>query len=403
MKRSGRLVAGLLLLVGCKQAEQAEQRPVEDQSDLDKRECVAKLTAGADPRVHTLLRSLCAELIGQRVPGAAFALVEPGKPPIHAEYGVRCFGEPATIDPPTRFRIGSVSKPITAALAFGLIDEGKLALGSDAELLPGFTSQTGLASPRLDALLRHRSGLGEIDPAALVELDGAWLPALARSRAAGSAGEYHYSNAGYSVVGAMLEAASGRPYAELVAARVFEPLALTRSTADPTVADTACGHLAHDDELRPIPTRDDLAFMPGDPRWMAPAGGLLSSAIDLASFALAIGSERLPGTAAMLEPGDPLPDDRTRAGHRDQRYGYGLRSWQLDADTRAYGHSGNNQAFVAELMFVPDVGAIVILANRGVELPATLTAAEALLAGLGERNGVPSENSSSSTEPASPD
>jgi CubicO group peptidase (beta-lactamase class C family) len=345
-------------------ADEPHEAQVEDPDTLRKRECVATLTADADARVHTLLRSLCSEWVELDVPGVALALVEPGKPPIHAELGVRCLGDTAKVEAGTAFRIGSVSKPVTATLAFGLIAEGKLELGSDASRIPGFASQVGLPPPQLDALLQHRSGLGEIEPATLVELDGAWLPALARGRAAGAPGEYHYSNAGYSLIGALLEAASGREYAELVRERISEPLALASMTADPTTARAAaCGHLS---DRRPISVAHDLDFMPGDPRWMSPAGGLLSSATDLANFALAIGSDRLPGSAAMLDV-------------EAEGYGYGLRSWQLDADTRAYGHSGNNASFMAELLFVPGVGAIAILANRGVELPATLAAAEALL------------------------
>jgi CubicO group peptidase (beta-lactamase class C family) len=357
-------------------SEPVEVVPPEDRDAVRKRECIATLTANAEPRVHALLRSLCAEWVELRVPGVALALVEPGKPPIHAELGVRCSGEDTKIEASTAFRIGSVSKTVTAALAFGLIAEGKLELGSDASRIPGFASQAGLAPPQLGALLRHRSGLGEIDPATLVELDGAWLPALARSAAAGIPGDYHYSNAGYSLIGALLELASGRGHAELVHERIAEPLELTSLTADPSIPGTACGHLQPD---HPISVRDDLDFMPGDPSWMNPAGGLLSSATDLARFAMAIGSDQLPGSAAMLEVGEPLPPGQDRTGHRDERYGYGLRSWQRDANTRVYGHSGNNASFMTELLFVPGVGAIAILANRGVELPATLAAAEALL------------------------
>lgn len=353
-----------------------------DQKVLSKRECVERLTVGADPRVHTVLRSICAEAIELDVPGIAFALVEPGKPPIHAEYGVRCANEPAPVDPSTAFRIGSVTKPITAALALGLVAEGRLALTDHATRIPEFDSQDGLAPPQLEDLLRHRSGLGPIDPDTLVELDGAWLPALARSRPAGPPGEYHYSNAGYSLIGAMIEQASGHSYAELIDQRIRKRLELDDLTVEPTRANTACGHLVSDPKRRPISTREDLDFMPGDPGWMLPAGGVLSSATDLARFGLAIADERLPGTAAMLEPGLPLAPAFARAGHHDERYGLGLRSWQLDADTRAYGHGGNNLAFVAKLMFVPGVGAIAIVANCGVELPATLAAADALLASL---------------------
>ncbi|HVI02254.1 MAG TPA: serine hydrolase domain-containing protein, partial [Enhygromyxa sp.] len=360
--------------------EEAGPAPSEDPEAVRKRECVAALTAEAEPQVHALLRSLCAEWVELRVPGIAFAWARPGKPPVHAEVGVRCNGEEQLVEASSAFRIGSVSKPVTAALALGLIADGKLSRASEAMMVPGFVTPVGVASPQLGDLLRHRSGLGEIDPAMLVELDGSWLPALAGSITGGPAGRYQYSNAGYALVGAMLERASGQTYAQLVTTRISEPLGLARLSADVTIEDAACGHLVGDVEREPIAVREDLAFMPGDPSWMVPAGGLLSSATELASFALAIGSDALPGSAAMLEPGEPLPSELARAGHRDERYGDGLRSWQVDADTRMYGHTGNNAAFLAELRLVPGVGAIAILANCGVELPATMAAAEALLA-----------------------
>jgi hypothetical protein len=81
----------------------------------------------------------------------------------------------------------------------------------------------------------------------------------------------------------------------------------------------------------------------------------------------------------MLEPGDPLPPAARLERHVDERYGDGLRSWALDEHTRAYGHSGNNVAFAAELLFVPERRAIVLLANCGAALPASLASAEQLL------------------------
>jgi CubicO group peptidase (beta-lactamase class C family) len=387
--RASELLLGLLL-ASCTSSKPSEpdlaldERPApEDPKVVRKRECVAALTSDADPRIHTVLRSICAEAIEHDVPGIAFALVEPGKPPITAEYGVRCFGEPDPIEPSTAFRIGSVSKPITAALALGLVAEGKLALTDDATRIPGFEPQAELPPPQLEALLGHRSGLGPIVAQGLVESEGAWLPALARSPAAGAVGEHHYNNAGYSLIGAMIEQASGRSYAELIAERVRSRLELDGLTTDPAVAGAACGHLVGDPQLRPIPTTHDLDFMPGNPAWMVPAGGVLSSATDLARFGLAIATEQLPGTEVMLtELGVAIAPAFARAGHHDERYGLGLRSWEIQPGRRAYGHAGNNFAFVAQLVFVPEVGAIAILANRGVELPATMAAADVLLASL---------------------
>lgn len=393
MRRS---IAALISIAGCHssasgQADAAERdhgspvaveaRPPQIDPDVARKHaCISAGLVGAEPRFHGLIRSLCAEWVERDIPGIAVAVVEPGVEPFVLELGVRCVGEPITVDAGTQFRIGSISKTVTAAIALGLVDAGRISLTSDAAaLVPGFESQTGVPDPTLAALLSHRSGLGEIEPAQLVELDGAWLPALARSIGAGAPGEYHYSNAGYAVVGAMITASAEQDYPALVSERVAAPLGLDSFVVDTNQATApACGHLEHDQDRHPIRVATDLEFMPGDPSWMNPGGGVLGSATDLARFALALGGERLPGTVVMLEPGAPLP--ATDSHHADESYGYGLRSWVLDDGARAYAHSGNNVAFASELVFVPGRRAIVILANCGAGLPASLAAAERLLA-----------------------
>jgi CubicO group peptidase (beta-lactamase class C family) len=383
----------LLVLVGCRSEPEPERtqpiapaaapNPIAADPDATrKQECIANALPGADPRLHALIRSLCAEWVERDIPGVALAVVEPDEPPFTLALGQRCFGEGEPVDASTAFRFGSISKTITAALALGLVAEGRLSLATRAsELVIGYENQATLPDPTLSALLRHRSGLGDIEPALLVDLDGAWLSAMARSPAAGAAGEWHYSNSGYSLLGAMIVSASGQDYATLLDARLARALELPSLTAVPAAAQApACGHLEHDPDRHPISVREDLEFMPGDPRWMDPAGGVLGSATDLARFALALGSDRLPGTVAMLEPGDPLPANAAHERRVDERYGNGLRSWALDEHTRAYGHSGNNVAFAAELLFVPGRRAIVLLANCGVGLPASVLAAERLLA-----------------------
>lgn len=383
-------LTALVLLAGCRSEPTSESEPkpapqvervVEDPDAARKRDCLATALPPADPRYHGLIRSLCAEWIDRDIPGVSLAIVEPGKPTFTLALGQRCFGEDGPVEAHTPFRFGSISKTFTAALALGLVAEGQLALHSRAsELVAGYEHQANLPDPTLAALLRHRSGLGDIEPARLVELDGAWLPALARSPAAAAPGEYHYSNTGYSLIGAMLASASGHDYASLFDARLARALDLPSLTTVPAHAQAAaCGHLEHDRDRHPISVREDLEFMPGDPSWMDPAGGVLGSATDLAEFALALGSDRLPGTAVMLEPGDPLPPAHAHERRVDERYGDGLRSWALDEHTRVYGHSGNNVAFAAELLFVPERRAIVLLANCGVALPASLAAAEQLL------------------------
>lgn len=377
------------LVSSCQAAPTPEPRPREREAEtapahvLDtpaerKRACVEFGLHDADPRDHALIRSVCAEHVERDVPGVVLAIVEPDRPPFVLALGVGCFGDPTPVTADTRFRFGSISKTFTAALAAGLIADHQLSLDSQpGALVPRYANPAGLPEPTLASLLRHRSGLGEILPAHLVELDGDWLPALTRSPAAGESGSYHYSNAGYTLIGAMLSSASERDYAELLTERIATPLALASLTTNPnTATPAACGHLEHDRERHPIAVRDDLAFMPGDPRWLNPSGGVLGTATDLARFALALGTDALPGSAALLEPGEPLPPEHVHGTRTDERYGLGLRSWALDERTRVYGHSGNNLAFAAELLFVPGRRAIVLLANCGVGLPASVAAAE---------------------------
>jgi CubicO group peptidase (beta-lactamase class C family) len=325
--------------------------PAELPEAARKRECVDRLLATAEPRFHALLRSLCAEWVNQAIPGLAVAVIEDDVLRLHVELGVRCVGQQAPVDARTAFRIGSISKTFTASLA---LETFPVAALTAPVSLPGLVWPAGMPTPTLDALLRHRSGLGEIAPEHIVAFAGEWKPALAHGPAAGQPGEWHYSNAGYVIVGALLEAKTGQSYQELLHMRVA---GFPTITADPASPDAACGHLRQVDGLRAIPVEQDLDFMPGDPSWMYPSGGVLSSAEDLARFGARL-------DARMLVPGDPLPREAWRHGGNDERYGLGLRSWVIGSGTRVFGHSGDTGSFAAELVVAPDRRiAIALLAN----------------------------------------
>ena len=394
---------GLLGLLGCRSpgpAPTPRPRPEPEDSaeggssplptDQASREKLACLRALIDepqpaPRFHPLLRALCSEWINAEIPGVALAVVEDGVLVLHAERGVTCLGQDAPIDASTSFRLGSISKTFTAALLMGQIQSeagspAGLSLAFDPAGLPGVVWPEGLEHTQLGALLRHRSGLTELDPQILVDDGGQWRRAL-RAGPSGP-GEYSYVNANYVLAGAVLEHHMGTTYDLLLRTRIGPPLALGSLEADPARAlekGAACGHLHEGAKLEPIPVTEDLAFMPGDPSWLQPAGGVLASAEDLARFALALGTPMVPGSDPMLEPGEPVPDS-----NRDERYGLGLRSWMVSTKTglpvRLFGHSGDNGIFHAELLFTPGERAVVVLGNAGAPMPATRAAAEHLLA-----------------------
>ena len=176
---------------------------------------------------------------------------------------VRGYG---TAVPETTFRIASITKPLVAALALQLVDEGLLALDDPV---------AGLRLPwdgiTLRQLLSHQAGLagGWATPLEdYGEGDDALQLLAADEVAAAPIGPgrlFSYANSGYWLTGALTERATGVPFEEALRDRVLEPLGMERtgfSPVDPSVPSS-------------IPY----------PRARRPAGGLYSCADDLLSFA----------------------------------------------------------------------------------------------------------------------
>jgi CubicO group peptidase (beta-lactamase class C family) len=146
---------------------------------------------------------------------------------------------------------------------------------------------------------------------------------LLSHRLSGAAGEtFNYSNAGFMLLGAVTEQVTGRPFAEELGDRVFDPLGMTASfatAADPRAADMATGHQQWFGGWRPVE-------LPYDDAGTA-MGYIASSASDLATFMQAHldGHPAIPATANDIINGTMVPtgwDTPLDAG-----YGHG---WFLD-------------------------------------------------------------------------
>ena len=168
--------------------------------------------------------------------GASLAVAEGGVLRFSATAGQRCVDGPdVTAD--TGFRVGSVTKVLTTALALRLVDERRLDL--DAPLLDRLPELAGAADPRHQAislrqLLAHTAGLSDPHPS---ELGADWLPALLERPLLAEPGrERHYANSGHALVGLVLERLADRPYPELLQLQLLAPLGLSRITADPEQA-----------------------------------------------------------------------------------------------------------------------------------------------------------------------
>jgi CubicO group peptidase (beta-lactamase class C family) len=253
-------------------------------------------------------------------------------------------GETPVPDPDTQYRIGSISKTMTAALLLGLRDEGRLHLDDPVRRhLPDLP----LADVTLRHLLGHVSGLQR-------EPEGEWW-----ERSAGGAVEellagvtaekqpypphrgFHYSNLGYGLLGAVLARITGRPWRELVAERLLRPLGMARTTYQP-VEPFARGYVVHPwhDTLHEEPREDAAA--------MAPAGQMWSTVEDLARWAAFLAQPvpevLAPGTVAeMCIPVSISDLDSWTAG-----YGLGLELWRR-GERVFVGHTGSMPGYLAVL------------------------------------------------------
>ncbi|MEU6998185.1 serine hydrolase domain-containing protein [Nonomuraea sp. NPDC046570] len=284
-------------------------------------------------------------------------------------------GQPAT--PDSLFQIGSIAKPWTATLVFQLVAEGRLDLDQTAQsALP----ELKLPEPvTIRQLLAHTGGFegdvfadtGRGDDAIekLVALLGD-VPRLAPPGAVWS-----YNNAGYVVLGRIVEVLRGLPYNAALRAHLIAPLGLTHAatSADEAILyGTAVGHAGGE----PVPVWSLM-------RSNDPAGSSLAMrARDLLAFARAHLAEDppvLPGPLARLmrEPQITLPD----LG-RTSRWGLG---WELQewAGGTVVGHNGSTPGQAAALRMVPEAGvAVVLLTNGGDPDPLMTELVEPLLRDL---------------------
>ena len=150
------------------------------------------------------------------------AVTSGGEPDCVAAYGPadRDADRPNTVD--TVFAIGSVSKAFTAAAVLDLVDAGRLTLSDRAgDLVPGLTGPA--AGVTVEQLLLHTSGLTGSHGQDHEPLSRATaVAAIGRLGLAFEPGsDFLYSNAGYTLLALVVEAVSGRPYRDQLAAEIL--------------------------------------------------------------------------------------------------------------------------------------------------------------------------------------
>lgn len=251
----------------------------------------------------------------------------------------------------TRFRLASVSKPLTAIGVLRLADQGKLNLG--ASICDYLSPCGGAWGPVTVAdLLRHTSGIADLaDFANFVTYEQQpatpdQLVARFRDMPLGftPGSLYDYSNSNYVLLGLIIERASGRAYADFMRDEIFAPLGMADTGLDAGDFGPLEGTRGYAGGALDIPL--DVSNLFG-------AGDLYSTVEDLNRLALAL------DTGALLPP--ELAAQMVTPGNG--RYGMGWMIEQRGPNRLVY-HPGSMSGAATWFGRYPDLGlTIVVLSN----------------------------------------
>lgn len=234
------------------------------------------------------------------------------------------------VDPRSRFRIGSLTKPFVATVVLQLVGEGRIELDAPVErYLPGVVRGADNDGRQITVrqLLQHTSGLPDVldylspldvlkDPLRHWEARELVDIALPHPREFEPGKGWGYSNTNYLLAGMIIESVTGRPWGEEIRERVIRPLGL-HDTFAPTDAPGIPGPHPRG-YVRPQSDLVDVTRL--NPTVGGAAGGMISSAADLNRFLAAVLRGRLLEPAQLREMLTTRPTGRTSGSE----YGLGL-------------------------------------------------------------------------------
>ncbi|MBL8669243.1 MAG: beta-lactamase family protein [Alphaproteobacteria bacterium] len=284
-------------------------------------------TGAALPGTQPFDAVMAAFMAKWRLPSGALVVAAEGRLIYARGFGEAEPGTPAT--PATLFRVASLSKPLTAMAALRLVEEGRLDL--DARVLPILAERFGAALPAdprwaaitLRHLLSHRGGWDRDaaqDPTFLTRARATAGPPGCASTIAFMFGEplqfdpgsrFAYSDFGYCVAEAVIEARGGDSYEAVVRRLVLVPTGAVRLTiARGDRAGRRVGEALYHAEPGDERPEDPYAFAP-----IAAAHGWIAAPVDLLRAILAAPTLLQPASvAAMARPTGPVDDAGTTMG-----------------------------------------------------------------------------------------
>lgn len=302
-----------------------------------------------------------AEMARQKIPGMSVAVVTGKQFRWAAGFGAQDLENNVPAKAATVYRLGSISKPITAVAVMQLNERGKIDLDAPVQkYCPAFPEKQWPITTRLVlghlAGIRHYKSDEEFNStrfyASIVEGLAMFKddPLLFEPGT-----KYSYTTHGYSVLGCVVEGASGQKFADFVRENIFKPAGMERIRVD-SVADIILNRA----QGYRITDKGELTNSPlADTSYKVPGGGFVSTVEDLARFAIAMQTDKLlkRETAELMYTAQKTKDGK--ATNYGLGWGVSVRNGQ-----RNIGHSGGQQRVSTLLHMRPDQGLAVVLMSN---------------------------------------
>ena len=301
------------------------------------------------------------EWLQRGIAGLSLTVAVEGKIVYSEGFGFADLEERVPAWPTTKFRIGSISKPLTAVGLMELVEAGKVDLDAPVQkYVPSFPDKGTLITVRMVAGhlagIRHYNGdefliqkhydsvleglqIFENDP--LVSAPGT---------------EFHYSSYGFNLLSAVIESASGEKFLDYMQKHVFNAVGLAHTTPDQNAR--IVEERSRFYEKGKDGTLENAPYVDNSYKWAG--GGFLSTSEDLVRF----------GTA-MLHPGilkettlkEMFTPQQTKSG-KPTEYGIGWFVHKSKSGMLIYEHAGGSVGGTSQLILYPETHVVVALVTN---------------------------------------